>query len=137
FEIAREYTILNLPAEAQGTNPEEHVGSGKLLVSGCNIAYPNNAASLSPDDKLQINLELKATETVKNPIIGVTVQDLAGREILVTNTKELGIKTGVFTKGKTARCSFTIDNIFNDGTYTIVPGIMDADMNELYDSQED
>lgn len=136
-KVAQEYSLLNVSEMDAQKMSFEQLGTGDLEIKGCDIVFPRKKPIIGPDDKITIGMTIYAHKSVESPIIGITVKDLAGREIFVTNTKALDIDIGNIRLGSTVDVSFIIDNAFNDGTYIVSPAIADHDVTEFYSSIED
>jgi ABC-2 type transport system ATP-binding protein len=133
IKVAEEYAILNA-AKQTAHHKGKHWGTGEIKMTKAEMVYESpDKNHYSPKDTLEVKLSLNVHKTVEDAIIGITVKDLAGREIFVTNTKALDIKTGRFEKGSRLETSFKMENVFNDGTYTVTPAIAEKDVGKFYD----
>jgi hypothetical protein len=102
------------------------------------MIYPSSKQKYyQPEDYVEVKLSLNIKKNIEDPIMGVTVKDIAGREIFVTNTKALDVKTGSLSAGDRIEITFTMQNVFNDGTYTVTPAIAEKDVGFFYDVIED
>ena len=136
-KVAEEYAILNAGKQTEHRKGKRW-GTGDVKMTKFDMVYPAaNKSHYGPKDTLEIRLALKVHKPVDDPIIGITIHDLAGREISVTNTKALGVKTGQFKKGDEFEVVFKPQNVFNDGTYTITPAIAEKDVGKFYDVWQD
>jgi ABC-2 type transport system ATP-binding protein len=136
-KVAQKYSLLNMTASEKGDKASPSWGSGEMVIDNCLPLTPAGQTYYKPTDKIEIKLEISVHKEVSNPIIGVTIKDLAGREIFVTNTKALSIKTGTFHAGEKHDVVFEIDNVFNDGTYTVSPAIANQDITAFYSGIDD
>lgn len=142
-DIAKEYNELNL-AHSQAT-----VKSGEKLHKK---RWGNHAIEITkiytklnekeeklfrPKQFMDIVVEYHSHEKIEKPIMGVTIKDLTGRPIIATNTKALGVDTGIIGKGEMRRVIFSIETILSDGTYAISPAVASEDAKIFYDWIED
>ncbi len=74
--------------------------------------------------RISIHLKGKANIDLSDPNIGFQIKDAGGTIITGTNTKIKRVKLGPYKKGQTFAVTWTIDNIFKDGTYYIEPAII-------------
>lgn len=137
-KVADQYTRMNIENVHASQPRSRNWGTGELSITDCSVTYPyKNENYYKPGDKIKIKVSFEARDTAKDPIVGITIKDLAGREIFVTNTKALSIKTGEIKEGKKVTANFEVDNVFNDGTYIITPAIADTKVSKFYSVHED
>jgi ABC-type polysaccharide/polyol phosphate transport system ATPase subunit len=142
-KVAKAYNELNLAAVEKA----DKGGDGKLEKrKGTHAAEITKIFTrlgdkrkrvFRPHEQCEIVVEYKANETVEDPIMGITVKDLTGRPLIVTNTKAKRIKTGTLEAGETFRTVFAIDTVLSDGTYSVSPAIASEDAKIFYDWIED
>ncbi len=133
-KIAQEYSLLNLRHDSQVTPVSSRAwGTGELEIVECKPLYKDSKQKMyKPNENIHIDLTVNVREHIENAIIGITVKDLAGREIFVTNTKAISKTTGSFQPGSVLRIGFEFQNAFNDGTYTVTPAIANESITEFY-----
>lgn len=87
-KVAQEYAMLNLPTQKQVSKDadESRFGNGAVTLSRVEAVYPKSQKLYRPGDKVTIHLEVQVNQPVEAPILGITVNDMVGREIFVTNT---------------------------------------------------
>ncbi|HVX48150.1 MAG TPA: ABC transporter ATP-binding protein [Candidatus Saccharimonadales bacterium] len=136
-KVAEEYAILNAPKQTERQHGKRW-GTSEIKMTDVEPVYPKPEQNhYGPSDDIVIDVNLSVKKTVEDPIIGITIKDLAGREIFVTNTKALDIKTGTLHKNDRLRAKFVMKNVFNDGTYTVTPAIAEKEVGFFYDVIED
>lgn len=136
-KVAQEYSLLNIANQEYQNTDAKDQGTGELEIKECNIEWQGRKHFISPDQHIKVKMTIAAHASVEAPIIGITIKDLAGREIFVTNTKALDIDVGVLERGTAVEALFEINNVFNDGTYTVSPAIANHDITDFYSSIED
>ena len=130
-KVAQSYSRLNVKDESKYAIEDMRWGSGEIDIISTTMGLDSAKNIAKPGDKIEIELDMKCNQDIEDPIIGVTIKDLAGREIFVTNTKALNYKTGRYNKNQEFKASFSINNVFNDGSYTVTPAIADKDMTKV------
>jgi ABC-2 type transport system ATP-binding protein len=93
--------------------------------------------AITPKDELEFVVECVANENIKEPVFGVTLKDQTGKPVFATNTKAKNMSTGTISKGQAVKVRFTIENIYSDGNYYLVPAITDETTKKRYDIIED
>jgi ABC-2 type transport system ATP-binding protein len=137
-KVANEYAILNAPKQTERSSQGRRWGTGEIKITDSEMIYPSSKQKYyQPEDYVEVKLSLNIKKNIEDPIMGVTVKDIAGREIFVTNTKALDVKTGSLSAGDRIEITFTMQNVFNDGTYTVTPAIAEKDVGFFYDVIED
>lgn len=115
-------------------NKEERWGDRQAEITDAWIENEKGVKSLVINGStFAINIVYKFNTNIKSPIFGLIIRDQSNRDVLVNNTKWLRIKTGEFLKGKVVKVSYTLNNVFEDGNYTISPAIADQDGIHFYD----
>ncbi|MDB5179806.1 MAG: tagH [Candidatus Saccharibacteria bacterium] len=125
-EVARAYTQLFLNEEelAIATHQGKRWGDTKIQTK---------SVKLSTTDKLiTIEQTIRANEVVEDPIIGIRVRSASGSEVLGTNSRIEGIKSGTWDVGVTRLVTWTFPNILSDGEYFLDPSIIDVN-SHVYD----
>jgi ABC-2 type transport system ATP-binding protein len=132
-KVAREYLLLNLPKDQKvETGDQAYSGNGAMTIEQIRVTYPKSQKFFRPEDQVRVSLTLRVNQALKAPIIGLTVNDMAGREIFVTNTKALEIATGDYKSGDVIEAEFVMDNTFNDGDYLVTPATASSDTTKVY-----
>lgn len=141
IKVTEKYNELNLKHVEQSKNPKPISKSqaNKLIeISDVWLEVDKERSSaLSPKDKIVFIMEAKANSKLKNPVFGITIKDQSGRPIFAINTKAKNINTGTLNSGQAVRIQFTVDNIYSDGNYYVVPAATSESTNTLYDSIEE
>jgi ABC-type glutathione transport system ATPase component len=142
-KVARAYNELNLEAiESSEQNAkqkqQEHHGTHAVEIAKTYTRLGDKRKRVfRPHERCEIVVEYKANEMVEDPIMGITIKDLTGRPLIVTNTKAKKVKTGTLQTGDTYRAVFTVDTVLSDGTYSVSPAIASEDAKIFYDWIED
>jgi ABC-type polysaccharide/polyol phosphate transport system ATPase subunit len=92
---------------------------------------------VAKDRIFHIVVEYKFAENINEPIFGFRIRDSNNHEIYIINTRWEGIKTGSFKKGQKIRVSYKLNNVFEDGQYTITPGVANQNAVHQYDRRDD
>jgi ABC-2 type transport system ATP-binding protein len=138
--IARAYAALNIEDKSEeATQVRDKWGTHRLEITGCIVKPLGDKKNnyFAPNETINIKLNVAANDTIERPIVGVTIKDMAGREVCVTNTKALDVTLPVFRKGEKHVIDIAIENIFNDGQYKVTPGITNSNMTETLSVWED
>lgn len=139
--VARDYNELNLEQAGNqrgSTAPSKRWGNHAIEITSIRTEREGKKTALfRPLQPIDIIVEYISHERIEKPIMGITIKDLTGRPIIVTNTKAKKIKTGVMQKDEIRQVVFSIENILNDGTYSIAPAVASEDAKVFYDWQED
>jgi ABC-2 type transport system ATP-binding protein len=86
-----------------------------------------------PHDKITVVYEVEAMQMVKDPVIGLVLQDASGgAPIFATNTLDSNQKTGLFNQGEKKRIRFTLENNFNDTKLYISGAISNSDRSQIF-----
>ncbi len=78
----------------------------------------------SKDGVIRIDVDIKATQTINDPIVGFYFVNEIGQQICGNNTQILGEKLPQFTKSKDYKVSFSITDIFSDGKYSLTLAVL-------------
>ena len=136
-EVAHDYNELNIQKAKRQTGLPQNRDKNifrPVEVSGISTEHDGKKTSLfRPNQYIDIVVEYTAHEDVTNSIMGITIKDLTGRPIIVTNTKAKHIKTGTLKKDEKRRAIFRIENILSDGSYSVSPAVASEDAKISYD----
>jgi ABC-type polysaccharide/polyol phosphate transport system ATPase subunit len=141
-KVARAYNELNLAA-IEESSPDKELSKRKSgerpieITKTYTILDDSKKRIFKPGERCQIVMECLANEKIENPIFGITIKDLTGRPLIVTNTKVKKINTGAVTSGEKLKVVFDMENVLSDGTYSISPAVADDDGKVFYDWVED
>jgi ABC-type polysaccharide/polyol phosphate transport system ATPase subunit len=128
----KEAEVLQLTKDKQ--DKEKRWGDRRVKVIDAWVETKQGNKTLVVKDKtFRIVVGYEFAEDVKEPIFGVRIRDSSYRDVYVINTKWKRIKTGSFKKGQKIRVSYEFSNVFEDGEYTITPGVADQNAIHLYD----
>lgn len=143
-KVARAYNELNLKVlERVNTSDNsaevvQREGSHVVEITKTYTCLAGKRSRIFKSNQVcEVVVEYLAHENVERPIIGITIKDLTGRPLIVTNTKAKNINTGTVKAGEAYRAVFSIKNILSDGAYTISPAVASQDARVFYDWVED
>lgn len=94
----------------------ERWGEGQIVTKSIEVRVTDEAVTFVQD--------IVANSQVANFIAGIRIRDAAGVPLLGTNTKIQKIKTGALGPGETCRISWSMSNIFSNGTFSVDPAIL-------------
>ena len=109
-------------------------GNGKLKYEAIKISPPN---ATEKDSEITVSCRLSAQEDVKDPVIGFTVKNSAGTNMLGTNSKLLNHEVGLLKAGETYTITWSFINILNDGDYSVDVAAINNQTLDEYDWWED
>jgi ABC-type glutathione transport system ATPase component len=116
-------------------NKISETGNGKASLLGMTLKnnISKKATVFGPNENIHINMRLKFTEYIKDPVIGLIIQDTeGGQPIFATNTLDGKMKTGSVSPGEIVNAVFIIENIFNDGKYYVSGAVASSDRSILF-----
>lgn len=116
-------------------NKTSETGNGKASLLGMTLKnnISKKATVFGPNENIYINMRLKFREYIKDPVIGLIIQDTeGGQPIFATNTLDGKMKTGSVSPGDIVNAVFTIENIFNDGKYYVSGAVASSDRSILF-----
>lgn len=138
-----EIIIQKYLAPQVDNNPEKNVSVKKRAstvtfkgeITGIKLEddLGNEIKDINFGQKMKIICKIKFNTDVLNPVVGIIIRDLEGRESYNTNTMWKNIHTGEFSKGNSVSIVFECSNYLNTGTYTITIGLSDSTATEFYD----
>lgn len=125
-KVARAYTQLFLDEEGRAVADHQGQRWGDTKIQTTSV-------KLSVTDKF-INFEqtIIANEAVEDPIIGIRVRSASGLEVLGTNSRIEGVKSGTWDRGETRLVTWSFPNMLADGEYLFDPSIIDLN-SHVYD----
>ncbi|MGH9856772.1 MAG: ABC transporter ATP-binding protein [Acidobacteriota bacterium] len=119
----RDTIITNRDADA-------HIGTGEVNIDSTRVGSlerPQAKTFFTDEDKtLMVTLECEASETVEEPVYGITIFDAAGHRAFTSNNMWLQKKFPTIRKGEKVSVVWHIPNIFNTGTYVVTPALAKA-----------
>lgn len=141
-EVARAYNELNLQDMEQkkyGRTRETEDKSERAIEILSSYTQLNGEKKriFRPNEMSEIVVEYKTNQPVEEPIVGITIKDLTGRPLIVTNTKAKKMKIGKLKANEKYKAVFSVKNVLNDGTYTVSPAIASEDAKVFFDWAED
>jgi ABC-2 type transport system ATP-binding protein len=104
-----------------------------LKVQMLDEHFNKKTGAYRPADKIIVEVDFKANEVVKNPVIGITIKDSDGLRLFDTNTKVEKAILGTFAKGEHGKVRFTIDNVLTDGDFSVLVVAVSEDTLSFYD----
>ena len=111
-KIASQYTkLFNKQISSDSESSSDRWGDGLVVTK--------NVKANIEIDTITLEQEIVAKHDVDNPIVGFRIRDLAGKEILGTNTKIEDYKLGLMKKGVTKKITWRFTNIISAGNYMI------------------
>lgn len=140
--IVEQYSKLNL--ESSGKSLEkankkhkqatDKFGNGKADIVDVWTSDRQGKAknTFSPNEIIVANVRIKASQTLKGSVFGMTFSAQNGIDIFATNTQVQKIEIPKLEKNKNAIVSVEVKNIFSDGFYTISTAITDNVRKEIY-----
>lgn len=94
--------------------------------------------SITAEDKqLDLKVAIRSQEDLQNPIVGFVLKNSAGKNIIGANTKLLKVNTGYHSAGTSWQVSFSLPNLFSDGSYTVDAAVTDSSGVTVLDWWED
>lgn len=136
-EVAKKESEL-IEATNLRKKEEERWGDRKAEITNLWLETEKERRSLViKEDHFLVNIEYKFNDDVIEPIFGIILRDSVKRDVVVTNTKWEGKKTGNFSKGQKVNVKFKLRNVFEGGEYTLSPAIADKSAYHIYDWRND
>jgi ABC-type polysaccharide/polyol phosphate transport system ATPase subunit len=121
--------INKLSNLGMGTQFENRFGSGDAEVVKINMLdkYGNIVDYCKYGDEIQISFDVKFNKTVEHPIFGIRFSDHRNNVVYGTNSRLLGVKTGVFKPGDKIKVFFRQKMSLIGGEYWITVSIGNKD----------
>jgi ABC-type glutathione transport system ATPase component len=104
---------------------EDRWGSGRLMV--------NKSAIIVNEDEILLTVTYKAKSEIDAPILGFTIYDSAGTNIVEGNTQRSRVKTKSMKPDEEVTIKWQIPNIFKDDTYKVTLASCDQSAVDFYD----
>lgn len=114
-------------------NSGERWGDGKIQITSTEIISQGNSKVAVGGDKFDIVVSCTVYDSVDQPIFGIVIRDQHDRDIFVTNTKIRNLETESVKKGQKLEVSFSLENTFEAGEYTISPAVADNKAKNFHD----
>lgn len=109
-------------------------GNGKVTITRVVTAGGTNSKTniFSPKSEINIVFEMIANEEITEPVVGMILTDGSGRVVFATNSLDTEQQIQNITKGKQFKVTYTMENIFDDGVYSVSGAIASSDRSELF-----
>jgi len=105
----RIFKLVKSDKESQITNPLEFSYGGKLgIIDDIRLEdrYGNPTLIFNTGDEFSISFKVTAKEKIAEPLYAMTIKDIKGQDIYVTNTLYLGINPNSLEVGESSRVTF-------------------------------
>lgn len=105
---------------------DQHVGAGGVRVTDAvllNAAKKETSLFTEKDKDVYVKVKYEATESIQNPIFGISIYDAASQRIVVVNNLWSQIKMDDINSGQSVEITWAIPNVFASGTFTITPAV--------------
>lgn len=139
--IVKDYLdILNETEKQQSEIVEEkkHWGTGEVLVDSLKLGRTNDKTKIFNEDQpIELEVTFAAQKPVEQPVLGVTITDLAGQIVFQSNTLWKKVPVGDMNARDSVTLRLEIPNVFNTGTYLVSPAVSDRSGTVVYDWRED
>lgn len=120
-EVANKYGELNQRKAGKNTaQQEKRWGSREVYIESVKLTKEKLLAS---DKTFELIMDIKASQDVEDVIVGMRINRDDGTDLLGTNNLIEDILLSTLKKGEKKRATFRIDNIFNDGIYTVTVSV--------------
>lgn len=118
-KVAGDYARLFIDGNADGTKAiEENTrrwGNQELVFS--DVSY--SPSPIKGPETFTIRCEVTANKTVEEPLVGFSVETVAGVRLLGSNNKIEGVEMGTIKKGEKRIIEWSVPNVLNDGEYLV------------------
>lgn len=104
---------------------EKRWGTGKLMVT--------QAQAKVTEKEITVSATYRASAAVDPPILGFSIHDSAGINVVEGNTQRHRKKTEALQEGDTVSLEWLIPNVLKDGSYTLSIACCDQSAVEFYD----
>lgn len=142
FEISKAYSLENtkssrkeVPNKRDNASKKDSIFVQKCYSTDRRGELKNNY--YADDKNVEIQFEITSRSKVDSPVLGVVIMDSEERPVVAVNTKDLKKELGSFDKGTTKKIHLSIQNIFNDGDYTVQTNIRGAESKAAYSMQRE
>lgn len=125
-KVAKEYTKLFLEASSSSEGSQgKRWGTGGVRIKGV-------TAKVGKDD-VTVDVVHQFKQDVENPIFGITVVSPVGVRVFDSNTLWKKMHTGSYKKGESVRVTWSVPNIFTNGTNYVSVAVANQDATEFFD----
>jgi ABC-2 type transport system ATP-binding protein len=141
--VASRYSELNIEDLEQGSaeDPEDQDsvhrfgnGDARIETVWTGDGAPKNV--FGPGEQIPVNIRFSTSKLLANPVVGMILQDEQDRVVFATNTIELGLATELLEAGETVTATFTIDNIYPNGKYSVSCAVANAERSTTFSRVE-
>jgi ABC-2 type transport system ATP-binding protein len=133
-EASALYNTLNFSQDDTPTKlkKQKHYGNGNAYIKEIAINVKGKQTKhLMPKQTFSISTSVLAKRLIKNPLIGIQIEDNLGNIIISQNNRNEQKIT--LEEGDLLYYSITLENVLHNGTYFISVAIKSEDGIELYD----
>ncbi len=136
-DVASAYTKLFIPNSERNGNIDANIKRwGEKTIQYSNVKL--SSKNVTAEDKIiQIQVQYKVNEDVKDPTFGFSVKNDGGTTLFGTNSKLVNVATGSIEKGSEGTLVWTVPNVLNDGDYFISVAAGNHDETVQFDWWED
>ena len=102
-ELKEKNEIVELDAETEDNTYSSAFGTKEAQYTKISLLnkHGNTISQVTPGEEIQIKMEIKTAADIESPILGFTLKDMLGNELVVTNTVFENIELPVFKKNET------------------------------------
>lgn len=143
-ETVQKYTELNISdLEKQTKNQPaqdnlKRFGDGSARITKVWTSSKGKKKTVfRPEDNIEVNIDIKALKALPKPVIGMILQNQQGNVVFASNTVELGQNLKDVSEGAKLQATFTIDNVYTNGKYTVSCAITNHDRTQIFSRLED
>lgn len=124
-KIATQYTkLFNVATKTKEGKESSRWGDKRMEYTKVSLSHK---LMIKNEQKLEIELEAIANETIEEPILGFLVKNQSGQQLIGTNSVIKDKRPGTIQKGEKISLKWSVDNVFSDGTYYVDVAINDRD----------
>jgi len=140
-EVAREYLEQNRVSTKN--KKSKTVEQKSKTAEVCEVSLADKTGKIKEifgvNETIVIKVIYKIYKKVEKPILGITIRDMNGNDIFITNTSMKKVSTGVYG-GKsqgTLNTIFEVENVLAPGKYFVSPAIANKEGEIFYDWKDD
>lgn len=115
----------------------EVYGTGAMTISDIHVVTQPGRDAITTGDRVAVQLEVEANETVENPVFGLILRANDGTYLYDTNTLWRRQDTGRFEPGRPVSVSFDLTVHLLPGRYTVTVAASRSDGMQVYDWHTD
>lgn len=130
-EVAQAYQRLFME-ELEKAKPVE-LDEGRVDRWGTGKLVATTTKATIEEGNIIIDCSFIAKADIQKPVIGFTIYNPSGVNILEGNTRKEKVEIKEIKNGQTAQLRWKVPNIFSEGKYTFSVGCADESMTEFYD----